>query len=394
MQAEGPDGTPGSAGFTRRILVMLGTRPEAIKLAPVIHELHKRNTFDLRVCSTGQHRDMLQQALMPFDIRPDFDLDLMDSIQDLHDLTARVITGARDLFQSWRPDRVIVHGDTTTCLASTLAAFYAGIPVAHVEAGLRTGDLSAPFPEEGNRAAVARLADLHFAPTPAARDNLLREAIPAGQIHVTGNTVIDALLFTRAGLEAPRALIDPLLQAPGRGGAPHRCDSRRLLLVTGHRRENFGEPLQRICQALQRLAESHADLDIVYPVHLNPRVLATVQGRLRNVPNVHLLEPLDYRTFVAMLAVADLVLTDSGGIQEEAPALGKPVLVMRDATERPEAIAAGTAELVGTGVDNIVRSVHRLLTDPAAYRRMASACNPFGDGKAAPRIVDALEEAA
>ena len=363
-----------------RVLLIAGTRPEAVKLAPVWHELRKRSGFDVRLCVTGQHRRMLDQALQALAMRPDYDLDVMREGQDLFSLTARCLEALGDLFRGqcgagvWGPDCVVVQGDTTTTLAGALSAFYAGIPVAHVEAGLRSGDPARPFPEEVNRRLVSQLAALHFAPTERAAAALRAEGLPRAAIHVTGNTVVDALLAVRANGVPPWPV----------------TSGRRLILVTGHRRESFGEGLQRICQALDRLARRD-DVEIVYPVHLNPRVYQPVHAILGGRPNIHLLEPMGYLPFVGLMEASWIILTDSGGIQEEAPTLGKPVLVMRDVTERPEAVEAGVARLVGSAVEGIVEAARELLDDPAAYARMSQAANPFGDGRAAERIADVLE---
>ncbi|MCG8544879.1 MAG: UDP-N-acetylglucosamine 2-epimerase (non-hydrolyzing) [Alphaproteobacteria bacterium] len=374
-----------------RTLCIVGTRPEAIKLAPVISGLYRAPGVESRVCATAQHREMLDQILDLFAIKPDIDLNLMEKGQDLYSLTGRVIVAMRDVLEAEAPDVVIVQGDTTTCFASTLAAFYAGIPVAHVEAGLRTGDLSAPFPEEANRALVGRLARLHFAPTEWARGNLLAENVADGTIQVTGNTVIDALLEVRGQVEglAPShwhgVIETPVLDAwCGTAG--------RRVLITGHRRENFGRGFEDLCNAIRDLAQRYPDWQFVYPVHLNPNVQGPVRRILSGLGNVHLLEPLDYQPFVWLMNGSDLILTDSGGIQEEAPSLGKPVLVMRDVTERPEAVEAGTVKLVGTDRAKIVGGVESVLLDQDLYERMSKAHNPYGDGRAAGRIVRALME--
>lgn len=370
-----------------RVLVIFGTRPEAIKMAPVVHGLISDARFATRVCITGQHREMLDQVLTLFGIRPDHDLNVMRPGQDLYGVTAEILTGLRGVLATARPDMVLVHGDTATTLAATLAAYYARIPVGHVEAGLRTGNLWSPWPEEGNRRVAGALAALHFAPTEGARANLLCENVPDDRITVTGNTVIDALLQVTARIDAESGLERELA-----GCFPFLHPDRRLVLVTGHRRENFGAGFERICTALHRIADRFADVDIVYPVHLNPQVRAPVQRILSGAANIHLIEPLDYLPFVWLMGRAHLVITDSGGIQEEAPALGKPVLVMREMTERPEAVTAGTVQLVGTDPVAIEDWAARLLTDPAAHARMAVAHNPYGDGKAVPRILDALAD--
>lgn len=355
-------------------------------MAPVVNALAKKVGVESRICVSAQHRQMLDQVLDLFSIRPDFDLDLMRPGQDLTDITANVLLGLRKIFRDWRPDRVLVHGDTTTTLACSLAAYYERIPVAHVEAGLRTGDIYAPWPEEMNRRIAGAIATLHFAPTATARDNLLREGGAPETIHVTGNTVIDALLAVVKKVRGDGALALSLQQrfdflVPG----------RRLVLVTGHRRENFGAGFESICQAIRKLS-ARDDVQIVYPVHLNPNVQEPVRRILGACDRVHLIEPLDYLPFVYLMNRADLLLTDSGGIQEEAPSLGKPVLVMRTTTERPEAVAAGTVRLVGTDVSTIVSSVNELLDDAQEYRRMSVAHNPYGDGRAADRIASILTQ--
>lgn len=377
-----------------RIAVIFGTRPEAIKMAPVILALRREPTVECRVCVTAQHRQMLDQVLEVFGIRPDVDLDLMRSDQSLAEFSSRALSALDGYLVEDRPDLVLVQGDTTTVFCATLACFYRHVPVGHVEAGLRTWDLSAPWPEEANRVLTTRLAALHFAPTSWSRDNLRREGVPAGRIRVTGNPVIDALK-----LALPRARQEcaevPGLE-PSVGG---RGSGRRLVLITGHRRESFGGGFEQICRAIAELARRYRTVDFVYPVHLNPRVREPV-GRLlggagggrSRLPNVHLLEPLSYLPFVGLMARSDLVLTDSGGIQEEAPSLGKPVLVMRETTERPEGVKAGTVRLVGTDRRRIVEEVSRLLDDEQAYRRMSGARNPYGNGRAAQKIVRASLE--
>lgn len=357
-------------------------------MAPVVNALAKMKGVESRICVSAQHRQMLDQVLDLFAIRPDFDLDLMKPGQDLTDITANVLLGLRKVLRGWRPDRVLVHGDTTTTLASSLAAYYERIPVAHVEAGLRTGDIYAPWPEEMNRRIAGAIATLHFAPTATARENLLREGIAPETIHVTGNTVIDALLAVVQKIRSDSALAESLQRRfdfldPG----------RRLVLVTGHRRENFGAGFESICQAIRQIS-GLGDVEIVYPVHLNPNVQEPVRRILGGGERVHLIEPLDYLPFVYLMDRADLLLTDSGGIQEEAPSLGKPVLVMRTTTERPEAVAAGTVKLVGTDTSTIVSSVNQLLDNAEEYRRMSLAHNPYGDGRAADRIASILSQQA
>jgi UDP-N-acetylglucosamine 2-epimerase (non-hydrolysing) len=371
--------------MTFRTLCAFGTRPEAIKMAPLALALAADPRFEARVCVTAQHREMLDQVLALFGLVPDFDLDIMTPGQDLTDVTCGVLRGMRGVFQEFRPDLVLVHGDTATTFATTLAAYYRQVPVAHVEAGLRTGDLYAPWPEEANRKLTSALAARHFAPTAQARDNLLAEGIDSAIVHVTGNTVIDALLEVVARIERDAALRASL---DARFGS--LAPGRRLLLVTGHRRESFGGGFERICAALAATARKHPDLEVIYPVHLNPNVQEPVNRLLSGIGNVHLIEPLDYLPFVYLMHRAHLILTDSGGVQEEAPSLGKPVLVMRDTTERPEAVAAGTVRLVGTDERAIREGIDCLLADPAEYERMSFAHNPYGDGRAASRILDVL----
>ncbi len=369
----------------RRVLVVFGTRPEAIKMAPVVTALKARSDLLTRVCVTGQHRQMLDQVLEVFGLRPDDDLDLMRPGQDLTDVTTGVLRGLRGVFAGWRPDLVLVHGDTTTALAATLAAFYARIPVGHVEAGLRTGDLTAPWPEEANRVLADRLCALHFAPTNRSRDALLAEGLPASGIHVTGNTVIDALLWM-----VPRVRGLPLASFGdvwGSAAAALEGDAA-IVLVTGHRRESFGSGFEDLCSGIRRIAVAHPEAHVVYPVHLNPNVQAPVRRLLGNLPNVHLLPPLDYAPFVRLMDRCSVILTDSGGIQEEAPSLGKPVLVMRTVTERPEGVEAGTVRLVGTSADRIFDEVNLLLSDSDAADSFRRVGNPYGDGHASERIAD------
>lgn len=368
-----------------KTLCVFGTRPEAIKMAPLVLALGSDDRFEAKVCVTGQHREMLDQVLDLFSITPDFDLNIMKAGQDLTDVSTAILQGLKTVFSEFKPDIVLVHGDTATTFAASLAAYYQQIPVAHVEAGLRTGNLYSPWPEEGNRKLTGALANLHFAPTETSQANLLREGVDPQGIIVTGNTVIDALLDVVARLDrdkelnkkaaAPSAFLDP---------------QRKFILVTGHRRESFGDGFERICQALMEVAQQHPEVDIVYPVHLNPNVREPVNRLLTGINNIHLIAPLDYLPFVYMMSRAHIILTDSGGIQEEAPSLGKPVLVMRDTTERPEAVAAGTVKLVGTETADIVRELNRLLTDPTEYRTMSYAHNPYGDGKACQRILESL----
>lgn len=366
----------------KKIMVVIGTRPEAIKLAPVVLELKRhRAHFDTRICVTGQHREMLDQMLRIFGLQPDHDLDVMTSRQSLPEVTAACLTGLGKVLRQERPALVLVQGDTTTTFAAALAAYYCRIPVGHIEAGLRTGMKNDPFPEEINRRLVTHLSDFHFAPTEVAHSNLLLEGVSPESISVTGNTVIDALLFTQARLaEEPNLAVDPL--------GP--TDGLRIILVTAHRRESFGLPFRQICEAIRVLAEKRRDVLVVYPVHLNPNVQAPVHEILDGIPNVRLLAPLDYISFVACMQRADILLTDSGGIQEEGPSLGKPVLVMREVSERPEAIAAGAALLTGTNPETIVATVGSLLDNPVCYKKMTSRPNPYGDGHAAERIVKFL----
>lgn len=369
-----------------KILSVFGTRPEAIKMAPVVKALAEAPSFDAKVCVTAQHRQMLDQVLELFAIQPDFDLDLMKADQTLGDITGNVLHGMEGIFAQWQPDMVLVHGDTTTTLAAALSSYYAKVPVGHVEAGLRTGDKYSPWPEEMNRHLAGALADVHFSPTEKARENLLHEGIAPESIHVTGNTVIDALLTVEERIRS-----DADLRGRLERHFPFLDPQKYLVLVTGHRRENFGSGFENICQAIATLARRD-DVQVVYPVHLNPHVQEPVRRILSDLSNVFLLKPQDYLSFVYLMHRCTLVLTDSGGIQEEAPSLGKPVLVMRDTTERPEALEAGTALLVGTDRARIVREVSRLLDAPEAYRTMAEAHNPYGDGTAARRIATFLKE--
>ena len=380
----------------KKILLVFGTRPEAIKLAPLVKKLQQYpEEFQTIVCVTGQHREMLDQVLRLFDITPDYDLNIMKPNQDLYDITSRILLGMRDVLKEVQPDIVLVHGDTTTSTASALAAFYQQIPVGHVEAGLRTGNIYSPWPEEMNRLITGRIAAHNFSPTPLAEQNLLREGVKADSIVVTGNTVIDALQMVVERLKNDEQLAgevkDKVLQM---GYDVNRLsEDRRLVLITGHRRENFGEGFLNICHAIKNLATAYPDVDFVYPMHLNPNVRKPVLEILgEGAENVFLIEPLDYLPFVYMMQQSTLILTDSGGVQEEAPGLGKPVLVMRDTTERPEAVEAGTVLLVGTNRENIEQGVSMLLDDADCYRRMSEAVNPYGDGLACERIVMKLKE--
>lgn len=370
-----------------RILTTIGTRPEAVKMAPLIRRLAADPRFEARVCVTGQHRQMLDGALADFSIRSDYDLDIMRPNQRPADVAAATLTGLVGVFETFRPDRVLVQGDTTTTLAAAIAAYYNRIAVGHVEAGLRTGDMGAPWPEEGNRKLTTHLADMHFAPTETSRRNLLAENVPSESIFVTGNTVIDALLMTRN-----RIADDAILKAQLASRFSFLDPSAKLILVTGHRRENFGQGFENICQALAAVAARFADVQILYPVHLNPNVREPVFRVLGGVPSIILIEPVEYLPFVYLMDRSTLIITDSGGIQEEAPSLGKPVLVMRHVTERPEAVEAGTVRLVGTDVGRIVAETTDLLTDRATYEAMSRAVNPFGDGQACERIVEILAD--
>jgi UDP-N-acetylglucosamine 2-epimerase (hydrolysing) len=369
-----------------RILSVFGTRPEAIKMAPVIKELKRRPGFDARVCVTAQHRQMLDQVLQLFDIVPHYDLNLMRPSQTLADITADVLRGVSQVLEQFTPDLVLVHGDTTTTLAASLSAFYRHVPVGHVEAGLRTRNIHSPWPEEMNRRITDTLAGIYFAPTKQAYRNLLAEGIDSTRIELTGNTVIDALLEV-----VQRLRTDESLSRRVGAAFPFLDDGRRMILVTGHRRENFGEKFNQFCSALRRIAIDRPDVQLVYAVHLNPEVQRPVRSILTGLRNVCLIDPQEYLPFVYLMMNATLIVTDSGGIQEEAPALGKPVLVTRDTTERPEAIEAGTARLIGTDTDGIVEAVGTLLDDEAEYSKMAKAHNPYGDGHAAARIVHAIE---
>lgn len=373
-----------------RALVVFGTRPEAIKMAPVVRRLQADARFDARVCVTGQHREMLDQVLEVFDITPDHDLAVMAQGQDLFDVTSKVLLGMRGVLREERPDVVLVHGDTTTCMAAGLAAFYERVPVAHVEAGLRTGDLDRPWPEELNRVLVGRFAGYHFAPTAAAAENLLGEGVDPDTVHVTGNTVVDALLEVRDRVES----------APARAYAAELGedladaldgDDEPLVLVTGHRRESFGQGFDDLCTGLRTVAERHPEWRVIYPVHLNPNVRGPVHAALGDVPNIHLIEPLEYQPFVWLMNRSDAIVTDSGGIQEEGPSLEVPVLVTRDVTERPEAVAAGTVKLIGTDPGRIVSGLEAAVMDPVTRAAMTSGENPYGDGRAAERIAEALQ---
>ena len=373
--------------MTLRVLTVFGTRPEAIKMAPLVLGLKQAEGIDSSVCVTAQHREMLDQVLELFEIKPDYDLNIMKPGQDLFDVTSNALLGIRDVLKEYKPDIVLVHGDTTTCFTAALASFYEQINVGHVEAGLRTGDMKAPFPEEANRSLVGKIANYHFAPTKISKQNLLNENVQEDTILVTGNTVIDALLMVRDkvseypaaawqekfGFELYERIIDK---------------NRKLILITGHRRENFGQGFVDLCNAVKIIAGNHSDWDLIYPVHLNPNVQKPVNEILKGIDNIHLIEPQDYAPFVWLMDQCDLILTDSGGIQEEGPSLGKPVLVMRDVTERPEAVDAGTVKLVGTDTDEIVNGIEEVLIDNDMYLKMSRAHNPYGDGEAVERIIE------
>jgi len=375
----------------KKVLLVFGTRPEAIKMAALVKEFQKdKINFETKVCVTAQHREMLDQVLDMFDITPEYDLNLMKPGQDLYDITSNVLLGMKKVLHDFEPDVVLVHGDTTTTSATSLAAFYQKIKVGHVEAGLRTHDIYSPWPEEANRQITGVLASYHFAPTQTSKDNLLRENKDARNIIVTGNTVIDALFLALDKIENDEKLKKEIEESIN---TQYKIDSsKKLILVTGHRRENFGQGFINICEALKTLALENEDIDIVYPVHLNPNVQKPVKEILSNVSNVHLIEPLQYESFLYLMNKSYFIITDSGGVQEEAPSLGKPVLVMRDTTERPEALEAGTVKLVGTDPQLIIREAQKLLDDKDEYEKMSKAHNPYGDGKACNRIVNFMKE--
>lgn len=382
----------------KKIMLVFGTRPEAIKMAPLVKAFQAcKEDFETVVCVTGQHREMLDQVLSLFDIKPDFDLNIMKQGQDLYDVTSRVLLGMRDVFKTCVPDILFVHGDTTTSTAAALAAFYHQIPVAHVEAGLRTGNIYSPWPEEMNRLITGRIATYNLSPTKLSRENLLRENVSDSKIVVTGNTVIDALHWVTNKINNDKDLNANLAKELVTKGydVTRLSNGRRLVLITGHRRENFGDGFRNICNALKALSEKYPDVDFVYPMHLNPNVRRPIHEAfgedLSNLDNMLFIEPLEYLMFIFLMEKSDVVLTDSGGIQEEAPGLGKPVLVMRDTTERPEALEAGTVKLVGTDYDAIVDNVSLLLDNREAYERMSHAVNPYGDGKACGRIIDFIK---
>ena len=373
------------SGKTKKILVVFGTRPEAIKMVPVFLELKKHTLFETRLCVTAQHRQMLDPVLELFKVNPDHDLNVMRQGQSLGDVTSNILKGLDQVISEFQPHMILVHGDTATTFATSLAAYFRRVAVGHVEAGLRTGNLYSPWPEEGNRKLTGVLSQLHFAPTETAKNNLLNEGVAEAKVHVTGNTVIDALLWAKGKLESDQALLASISRS-----FPMLRKDARMVLITGHRRENFGIGFENICRAIQELARELPDVDFVYPVHLNPNVREPVNRILSGAVNIHLVEPQEYLPFVWLMSRACLILTDSGGIQEEAPSLGKPVLVMRDTTERTEAVASGTARLVGAEQCRIVAGVRSLLKDPVAYQAMASIRNPYGDGAASRRIVEQL----
>lgn len=368
-----------------KVLIVFGTRPEAIKMAPLVHRLSADSRFDSRVCVTAQHREMLDQVLELFEITPDYDLNIMRPGQDLTDVTCNILQSIKPVLTEFKPDYVLVHGDTSTTMSTTIASYYQQIHVGHVEAGLRTGNIYSPWPEEANRKLTGALAQLHFAPTNGSKANLLREGVVESNIFVTGNTVIDALLEVKEKIESDSALKTSLSKQ-----FPFLDKKKRMVLITGHRRESFGGGFERICEAIEKLAKEFNDVQFLYPVHLNPNVHEPVNRLLKDLENVILIEPQDYLPFVYLMYKSTIILTDSGGIQEEAPSLGKPVLVMRETTERPEAVDAGTVILVGTDASVIINNVANLLMNKKQYNKMSFAHNPYGDGKACRRIVEAL----
>ena len=376
----------------KKILIVFGTRPEAIKMAPLVLAFQEQsNEIEAKVCVTAQHREMLDQVLDIFDIIPDYDLNIMKSGQDLYDITSNILLGMKKVLTEYKPDIVFVHGDTTTTISTALSAFYQKIPVAHVEAGLRTGDIYSPWPEEANRKLTSQITKYHFTPTQTSKKNLLKENVPEDNIYVTGNTVIDALHWVLNKIKENKSLESTLLDTIKSNFSSFGNDER-LVLITGHRRENFGQGFLDMCSAIKTLAEEHSDVNFVYPVHLNPNVQKPVLELLSGINNVYLIAPLDYEPFVYLMSKSYLILTDSGGIQEEAPSLGKPVLVMRDTTERPEALEAGTVKLVGTDTDTIVNEVNKLLKDHHLYESMSQAHNPYGDGKTCQKIINIIKD--
>ena len=376
----------------KKILLVFGTRPEAIKMAPLVLDFQKYSqNIEVKICVTAQHREMLDQVLKIFDITPDYDLNIMKPGQDLYDVTSNILLGMKEVLTLYKPDVVFVHGDTTTTIATAMSAFYQKIPVAHVEAGLRTGDIYSPWPEEANRKLTSQITQYHFAPTQTSKENLLKEGIHKNNIYVTGNTVIDALLWVLAKIENTKEIKEALIKTINKEFTAFG-DNKRFVLITGHRRENFGQGFLDMCSAIKTLAQAHTDVNFVYPVHLNPNVQKPVLELLSGIENVYLISPLEYEPFVYLMSKSYLILTDSGGIQEEAPSLGKPVLVMRDTTERPEAIDAGTVKLVGTHPENIINEVTKLLKDKVSYEEMSKAHNPYGDGKACEKIINIIKD--
>jgi UDP-N-acetylglucosamine 2-epimerase (non-hydrolysing) len=369
----------------KKVLTVFGTRPEAIKMAPLVHALEADSRFEAKVCVTAQHREMLDQVLDLFEIKPDFDLNIMTPGQTLNDVTTAILVGLKPVLEEFKPDVVLVHGDTATTFASSLAAYYQQIKVGHVEAGLRTGNIYSPWPEEANRKLTSAITNYHFAPTAGSRENLLNEGVSEDDITVTGNTVIDALFWVREKLKQEKSLSGALSST-----FDYLDMNKKLILVTGHRRESFGGGFERICEALRQIASEHPEVQVLYPVHLNPNVQEPVKRLLQDLDNVFLIEPQQYLPFCYLMDRSSIILTDSGGIQEEAPSLGKPVLVMRETTERPEAVDAGTVRLVGTEVESIVGQVDLLLSDPNEYQKMGRAHNPYGDGLACGRILEFL----
>ena len=378
----------------KKVLLVFGTRPEAIKMAPLVKAFEKEEGIDAKVCVTAQHREMLDQVLQMFDIKPDYDLNIMKQGQDLYDVTASVLLGLRDVLNDFKPDIVLVHGDTTTSSAASLAAFYQKIKIGHIEAGLRTGNMYSPWPEEGNRQVTGVLANYHFAPTQTSKENLLSENKKEESILITGNTVIDALFLTLDRINQNDNLKTKISMNLKKeiNSSFSDFEHSNIILVTGHRRENFGQGFINICEALKEIALYNPHYEIIYPVHLNPNVRKPVQNILSGINNVHLIEPLEYESFVYLMSKSYFIITDSGGVQEEAPSLGKPVLVMRDTTERPEAIAAGTVKLVGTNKDRIVKEANNLIISLTDYEKMSKAHNPYGDGKACQRIVEFIKK--
>ena len=372
-----------------KILTIFGTRPEAIKIAPLVKELEKTKEFESKVCITAQHREMLDQVLKIFDIKPDYDLNIMKPNQDLYDITSNILLGMKDVLNDFKPNLVLVHGDTTTTFATTLASFYQKIDVGHIEAGLRTGNIYSPWPEEANRKLTGVLAKYHFAPTLTAKENLLKENIKEKNIIITGNTVIDALFLALGKIKKNKKLQQEIFK---KFSFPLSVIDSKFILITGHRRENFGNGFINICESIRELAIKYPEINFIYPVHLNPNVQKPVNKILSNVSNIYLIEPLDYLPFVYLMSKSYLILTDSGGIQEEAPSLGKPVLVMRDTTERPEAVKAGTVKLVGTNKEKIIDEVSKLIEKKEEYKKMSQAYNPYGDGKSSKKIINFLKE--